>query len=158
MEHQQINIEERVARAKALFESGHNCSQSVFMAFSDLFGVDDRLAATIAAPLGGGVGRLREVCGAVTGMSLVVGLKYPSVDPKDKASRMKNYAVVRETAHAFEKQYGSVVCRELLKLRKGEEPELSASGHPILRAGACSCANLVESAARIVAEKLNEKQ
>ena len=64
-------LEERVEKARDLFRQGYNCSQSVFLAYNDLLGVESTLAATISGPLGGGMGRLREVCGAVSGMSLI---------------------------------------------------------------------------------------
>ena len=66
-------LEERVEKARGLFRQGYNCSQSVFLAYSDLLGIDPTLAATLSGPLGGGMGRLREVCGAVSGMSLIAG-------------------------------------------------------------------------------------
>ncbi len=80
----EIDIEKRVQQARELFVKGYNCSQSVFMAYSDLFDVEPRLAATISGPLGGGMGRLREVCGAVSGMSLIAGIQRPIVDPADR--------------------------------------------------------------------------
>ncbi len=70
-----INIEERVQKAVDLFKSGYNCSQSVFLAYNDLFAIEDTLAATLLAPLGGGMGRLREVCGAVSASFMIIGLK-----------------------------------------------------------------------------------
>ena len=82
----EFNIEERVEKAEQLFRSGHNCCQSVFMAYSDLFRIDKTLAATISAPLGGGMGRLREVCGTVSGMSLLAGLQYLKDNPSDAAN------------------------------------------------------------------------
>lgn len=151
-----MNIEERVEKAKALFAQGYNCSQSVYMAFADKYGMNDQLAATISAPLGGGVGRMREVCGAVTGMALVVGLEIPVTDPKDKAAKMKNYALVREAGEAFKEIHGSVVCRELLGLDRGKEPELTSAGHPVVKPGKHSCADMVETAVRILAERLGE--
>lgn len=135
-----MTIDERVEKAKAFFEEGYNCSQAVYMAFADRYGLNEQLAATIAAPLGGGVGRMREVCGAVTGMALVVGLEIPVSNPHDKAAKMRNYAVVKEAGEAFKSCHGSVVCRELLT------------------AGKHSCLQMVETAARILAEKLDKEQ
>jgi len=74
-------LEERVEKACDLFRQGYNCSQSVFLAYNDLLGVESTLAATISGPLGGGMGRLREVCGAVSGMSLIAGFLAPCPDP-----------------------------------------------------------------------------
>lgn len=152
-----MNVEERVAHAKEYFAQGYNCSQAVLLAYADYYGIDKNTAALLSAPLGGGVGRMREVCGAVTGMALVVGLKYPAANPSDKSARMTNYAAVREVAKTFEEQFGSVVCRELLSLQKGEEPQNSPQGHPLPRRGAHSCAVIVENAARIVGERISKK-
>jgi len=77
----------RVEKAVALFEEGYNCSQAVFMAYSDRYGIDTVTAAKLATSFGGGMGRLREVCGAVSGMFLLLGLHYPNADPKDKVSK-----------------------------------------------------------------------
>ena len=76
-----IDIEERVQRARDLFREGYNCSQSVLLAYCDLFELNPTLAATLSAPLGGGLSRLREVCGAVSGMAMVAGLIRPYNDP-----------------------------------------------------------------------------
>ena len=99
----------RRERAMALFEEGYNCAQSVFLAFSDLHGMDTHTAAALSSSFGGGMGRLREVCGAVSGMFLTAGILYGYDDP--------------ELAKAFEEKNGSIVCRELLGLSvKREEP------------------------------------
>ncbi|MEG1587022.1 MAG: C-GCAxxG-C-C family protein [Bacteroidales bacterium] len=151
-----MTVDERIEKAKNLFAQGYNCSQSVYMAFADKYGMTDQLAATISAPLGGGVGRMREVCGAVTGMALVAGLEIPVTDPKDKASKMSNYALVREMGSTFKEKHGSIVCRELLGLDTGKEPELTPTGHPVVKPGKHSCAEMVETAVRIIAERLGE--
>lgn len=150
----QINIEERAEKARKLFAEGYNCSQAVVLAYADCFGVDRDLAATLAAPLGGGVGRMREVCGAVTGMALVAGLRYPANNPADKEAKMRNYAVVKEVGTRFSDKFGSVVCRELLGLTPEKESGVStnaSSANPVKR---CSCAEIVETAARIVGERI----
>lgn len=102
--------------------SGYNCSQSVFLAYADLYGIDPKLASTIVAPLGGGMGRLREVCGAVSAAFMLTGLKYPNPSPGDKAAKTRSYAVVQELAERFRRENGSIVCRELLGL--GKDPIL----------------------------------
>ncbi|MEG1999719.1 MAG: C-GCAxxG-C-C family protein, partial [Bacteroidales bacterium] len=117
-----IDIDERVQRAVSYFKSGYNCSQSVFMAYADIFELDEKFAARISAPLGGGMGRLREVCGAVSGSFLLAGLKYPADDPLDRAAKTKNYAVVQELASKFREKNGSIICRDLLGLQ-GEVKE-----------------------------------
>lgn len=109
----------RVDKAEALFMSGCNCSQAVFTAFADEFGLDEELAKRISCGLGGGVGRLREVCGAVTGAALVLGMRYGP----DKSAA---YPYIQRFADAFKRECGSIVCRELLAgtgATQGGEPE-----------------------------------
>lgn len=156
----EFNIEERVEKAEQLFRSGHNCCQSVFMAYSDLFRIDKTLAATISAPLGGGMGRLREVCGTVSGMSLLAGLQYPApeaaVTPETKAAKTRLYTVVQELAEKFRKENGAIVCRDLLGLTKQkDDPTPSDRTEAYYRRRPCS--EYVKIAARIVGEKLQQE-
>ena len=95
---EKINVEERAEKARQLFHEGYNCAQSVVLAYSDLFDLDPSLAASISAPLGGGMGRLREVCGAVSGMFMIAGLYYKNDVPSDMAKRKQVYATVQELA------------------------------------------------------------
>ena len=113
----------RRERAMALFEEGYNCAQSVFLAFSDLHGMDTHMAAALSSSFGGGMGRLREVCGAVSGMFLTAGILYGYDDPGAREEKAAHYARIQELAKAFEEKNGSIVCRELLGLSvKREEP------------------------------------
>ncbi len=149
----EIDIEKRVQRARELFLEGYNCSQSVFLAYSDLFGLEPRLAATLSGPLGGGMGRLREVCGAVSGMSLIAGFARPFIDPADRSSKAANYALVQELAERFRSENGAIVCRELLGLtQKKDNPTPAERTAEYYRKR--PCVELVASAARIVGEKL----
>ena len=93
-------------KAESLFRTGYNCSQSVYAAFAEA-----------------GFGKLREVCGAVTGMVMVIGDLYGYDDPKDAAGKKKLYALVQKLCGAFEESEGSLICRELLGLEKGEDLE-----------------------------------
>ena len=93
-----IDVNKRAEQAVAYFKQGYNCAQSVYMAYADLFDLDVNLAAKIIAPLGGGMGRLREVCGAVSGMFLVAGLKHPADNPTDHEAKTRNYAAVQRLA------------------------------------------------------------
>ena len=112
-----IDIEERVEKAKRLFkEEGYNCCQAVVLAYNDIFGLDDKTAASIASGFGGGMGRMREVCGSVSGMVFLSGLLSPADNPSDKAGRTANYALVQEVAAEFKAINGSIICRELLGL------------------------------------------
>lgn len=94
-------------KAVALFATGLNCAQSVYCAFAEDFGMDAETAAKVSSGLGGGVGRLREVCGAVTGATLVLGMKYGP----DKTAV---YEKVQEFAAIFKQEMGTIICRELL--------------------------------------------
>lgn len=149
-------LEERVQRAQTLFTDGYNCAQAVFLAYADLFSVAPALAATLAAPFGGGVGRLREVCGAVSGMSLIAGLIEPVVDPADREAKTRAYTLVQELANAYRAANGSIVCRELLGLAQRQDspvPSERTAEYYKKR----PCRELVGIAARIVGRKLVER-
>ena len=148
-------IEQRSEQAVAYFKQGYNCAQSVYMAYADVFGMDKDLAARIIAPLGGGMGRLREVCGAVSGMFLVAGLKSPADNRADHDAKTRNYAAVQRLAEKFRQQNGSIVCRELLGLavRKDDPtPEPRTDAYYKRR----PCAEYVRIAATLAGEELNE--
>ena len=118
-----INIEERVKKAKRLFkENGYNCCQAVVLAYNDIFGIDDTTAAALSSGFGGGMGRMREVCGSVSGMVLLTGLLKPATDPSDKTARTENYALVQEVAGEFKSMNGSIICKELLGLSSCSTP------------------------------------
>ena len=104
----------RPEKAAALFEQGYSCSQSVLLAFEEVTGLSEELAARLSAPFGGGMGRLREVCGALTGAFMVLGLIYGSADPRDRAAKTALYRMVQELARRFREENGSIICRELL--------------------------------------------
>lgn len=152
---EKTEIEQRSEQAVAYFKQGYNCAQSVYMAYADVFGMDKDLAARIIAPLGGGMGRLREVCGAVSGMFLVAGLKHPADNPTDHDAKTRNYAAVQRLAEKFRQQNGSIVCRELLGLavRKDDPtPEPRTDAYYKRR----PCAEYVRIAATLAGEELNE--
>lgn len=135
-----------VEKAEALFMSGMNCSQAVFGAFAEDFGMDASTAAKVACGLGGGVGRLREVCGTVTGASLVLGLKYGA----DKAVV---YPHVQDFCARFKAECGSIVCRELLAgvpATTGGAPEARTAEYYKKR----PCVELVKLSVRLLEEML----
>lgn len=146
-------IESRVDKARELFKSGFNCSQAVFSAYADLFGMDFETAVRVSVGLGGGVGRLRETCGAVTGMAMLAGLKYADAENNTPQSKQKTYEIVREMVDEFKKTNRSVVCRELLGLTQAEK-----STKPDERNGEYyskrPCAEIVADAARAVEKVL----
>lgn len=108
--------------AKQYFLQGYNCSQSVLLAFCDDLGIDEQTALLIASPFGGGMGRMREVCGTLSGAYMVLGLKHGYSEPKDTKGKAKLYSEVQELAAKFKEENGSIICRELLNLRiKGKD-------------------------------------
>ena len=103
-------------KAESLFRTGYNCSQSVYAAFAEELGITVEEAAKKASPFGAGFGKLREVCGAVTGMVMVIGDLYGYDDPKDAAGKKQLYVLVQKLCGSFEASEGSLICRELLGL------------------------------------------
>ena len=105
---------DRVEQAVKRFNSGFNCSQSVFSAFCEDLGLETEKALKIATAFGGGMGHMGETCGAVTGAFMVIGLKHGRYDPSDSESKEKTYSLVSEFSRRFKDVYGSVRCTELL--------------------------------------------
>lgn len=149
-----VDPTERAKCAREYFTSGYNCAQSVFLAFRDVTGLSEELAATISAPFGGGMGRLREVCGAVSGMTMTAGFLAPNPQPNDNENKKRCYAMVQSLAEEFRMENGSIVCRELLGLtqQKDDPTPSPRTGEYYKRR---PCAEYVAIAARIVAEKIN---
>ena len=108
-------------RAEELFRMSYNCSQSVYAAFAEELGMSVEEAAKRASPFGAGFGKLREVCGAVSGMVLVLGDLCGYQDPTDAAGKQALYALVQQMCGSFEASEGSLICRDLLGLAKGED-------------------------------------
>lgn len=111
----------RREKAEALFLEGYNCAQAVVIAFEDLHGLDRATAAKLASSFGGGMARLREVCGSVSGMFMVAGLVYGYDDPKAKEEKAEHYARIQKLAADFTAEYGSIVCRDLLGLSEKKQ-------------------------------------
>ena len=103
-------MESRVEKAVGLFLSGYNCCQSVFAAYSDIFGMEQEMALKVSCSMGGGIGRMREVCGAVSGMAMVAGLACGNTDPNNQAAKTKNYETVRQMAARFEEEHETSNC------------------------------------------------
>ena len=108
----------RVDKAAELFLEGFNCSQSVFTAFCDRFRMDEETAKRVSAGLGGGVGRMREVCGALSGLFMLLGLKEGYSNPKDTEGKKELYSKVQELAQEFREEFGSIICKELLGINQ----------------------------------------
>lgn len=149
-------LEVRVQRAVDNFMQGYGCCQSVVAAFADLYNLDDTMAKRIAAGFGGGVGRMRMMCGAVSGIVILAGLDRGQIDGADREGKSMCYKVVQELLDEFKVQNGSVVCAELLGLKGHEKAQSSyvASPRTAEYYKTRPCAAKVESAARIFAEYL----
>ena len=146
----------KAEKARSLFTQGANCAQSVAGAFAAECGLTEEQAMIMASGFGGGVGRLREVCGAVSGMVLVLNILYGSGDPADKAAKDAQYARIREAVAPFREKAGTMICRELLGLEKGqEEPPRSDPRNAAYYANR-PCAGLVALAAEITAKFIAE--
>ncbi|MBQ7203331.1 MAG: C_GCAxxG_C_C family protein [Eubacterium sp.] len=146
---------ERANKAYDLFTSGCNCSQAVFIAFCDKYGIDNDTAMKLAASFGGGMGRSREVCGAVSGMLLVCGMETGTADTSDQAQKAENYRISRVLMERFKEENGSIYCRELLGLTKAEAspvPEARTEKYYKKR----PCAEIVKCAAQILEDELFE--
>lgn len=146
---------DRSEEAKALFKEGFNCSQAVFVAYAEDLGMDKEMAMKVSASFGGGMGRMREVCGTVSGMFLVNGMLTGSTVGRDAKRKQYNYEIVQELARRFKEQNGSIVCAQLLGLDKAEGsavPEARTAEYYKKR----PCLELVGQAASIVAETLTE--
>lgn len=144
-------------QAMELFKQGYNCAQSVFAAFCEDLGIDFNTALKLSSSFGGGMGRLREVCGAVSGMFLVAGMKYGYTDPKDNKAKAAHYKLIQELASQFKKENCSIVCRELLGLDTGPDspiPELRTDEYYKKR----PCVELVGCAAGIMEELINKTE
>ncbi len=101
--------------AAQLFLDGYNCAQAITVAFRDVTGLEEDFSARMASSFGGGMGRMREVCGAVSGMLMVAGILYGYDSKSDDTSKAAHYTLVQELAGKFREEAGSIICRELLK-------------------------------------------
>jgi C_GCAxxG_C_C family probable redox protein len=142
-------IEQRVERAKTLFRQGFNCSQSVFAACADLYGIkDETLALRLSASFGGGIGRMRQTCGAACGMFMLAGLENGSAVEGDAEGKKQNYALVQELASKFKSENGSLICSELLGIApKPQEPTPEARTEAYYQKR--PCIEMVATAVRI---------
>ncbi len=145
-----------VEKARELFIRGYNCAQAVFIAFCDLTGYDEDDAARISSSFGGGMGRLREVCGAVSGAFMVAGCLYGYADETDKNAKTAHYALIQDIAARFRERNGTIVCRELIGAEANDK-----SAVPTDRTADFykrrPCVELVEIAAEIMDEIIKEK-
>lgn len=150
---QMQDMEKRIARSVELFKSGYNCSQSVVAAFASLYGFTEEQALRMAASFGGGIGRMRQTCGAACGLFLLAGLETGATDPADREGKSRNYAVVQQLAERFRQENGSLICAELLGLSPRQpHTDTQAEARTPAYYAKRPCAQMVESAARLFAE------
>ena len=146
-------IELRVERAKALFKQGFNCSQAVCVACADIYGIDEQTALRIAASFGGGIGRMRQTCGAACGMFILAGLENGSATPGDAEGKKQNYTLVQDLAAKFKQENGSLICAELLGIApKPQEPTPEARTETYYQKR--PCVEMIANAVRIYLEEL----
>ena len=148
-----MELEQRIEKTVEQFKNGFNCAQSVVTAFADLYGFTEEQALHMSASFGGGIGRMRMTCGAACGLFMLAGLEKCALEGKDRASKAENYALVQQLAAEFSKRNGSIICAELLGLKKPEGsymPEERTQQYYAKR----PCAKMVEEAARIWVEHL----
>lgn len=136
-------------------KAGYNCSQSIVLAFKDLLPVDEDTVSRLASSFGGGMGRLREVCGSVSGMFMVIGLLYGYDGPETGKVKADHYARIQELARKFEEKHGSIVCREILGLNVRHDtpvPEERTDAYYMRR----PCAEIIGDAAEILEQYILE--
>lgn len=143
--------------AKQNFMNGYNCSQAVLLAFCEDFGLEKETALKISEPFGGGMGRMREVCGTVTGMFMVLGLAMGNSDAKDGSTKKNVYKSVQELAAKFKEDNGSIICRELLGLQKANKESYVPSERTTEYYKKRPCPELCKYAADILEEYLKEE-
>lgn len=144
-------------KAEQNFRRGYNCAQSVLLAFGDITGLDDRTAAMLSSSFGGGLGRLRELCGTVSGAAMVLGLVKGYADPDDHEGKKAHYHRVQEFARRFREKNGSIICRDLLsgvQTVEGSDPEQRTEAYYKKR----PCPALCRCAAEILDEMLSLHQ
>ncbi len=135
------------------FKDGYNCAQSVLLAFSDIVGMDKETSLKLSSSFGGGMGRLREVCGAVSSMFMVAGILKGYTTPNNDEIKGAHYALIQELAKEFESRCGSIICRDLLGLPEGaDSPIPSKRTEQYYKERPCE--NCIKIAAEIIESRL----
>jgi len=145
-------------KAEKFFLDGYNCAQAVFMAFSDLTGIDETTAAKMSSSFGGGLARLREVCGAVSGMALAAGAVYGYDDAKDAQAKKEHYDFVSSMCFKFKEEMGSYICKELLSLPENTPYNSKAEERTQAFYKKRPCVECVKYAAKLLDEAIAEKK
>ena len=147
-------MEDKAKKAEELFLSGYNCAQSVFCAFCEDFGIDFEVGLKMTSSMGGGMGRLREVCGAVSSMFLLVGLKRGYIENNNDEIKANHYKLIQDLADEFKNEFGSILCRDLLGEGRGSYiPDKRTEEYYKTR----PCAEFIKYAAKLTEKIINEK-
>lgn len=140
-------------KAMKLFKQGYNCSQSVFLTFADELGIDTETALKLSSSFGGGMGRMREVCGAVSAMFMIAGLKYGYTEPDNKEIKTEHYQRIQELAKRFKDKHDTIICRELLGVDADDNPVPSDRTQEYYDSRPCE--RLIGDAAGIISEYIS---
>ncbi|RHJ91419.1 C-GCAxxG-C-C family protein [Parabacteroides bouchesdurhonensis] len=149
-----FDVEERVKQATENFAAGYNCAQSVFLTYADIFEMDLDMAKKMSVSFGGGMGRMREVCGTISAMSMLAGFKYPVLDVHDKEARTRNYAMVQKMAALFKEKHETIICRQLLPAAAAASTEPTPEERTSEYYAKRPCSKYIEDAARIAGRML----
>lgn len=146
-------MELKSEKAVKLFKEGYNCAQSVFCAYCEELNIDFATGLKLASSFGGGMGRLREVCGAVTAMFMIAGLKYGYTTPDDDIQKGEHYKLIQDLAEEFKQKHKTIICREILGLEPGKDsPEPSRRTTEYYQTRPCE--NCISTAANIITKHL----
>ncbi len=148
-------MKNKTEKARELFLEGYNCSQAVLGAFCEDLGLPFETALKISSSFGGGMGRMREVCGALSGAFMVAGLSLGYANPTDKDAKAEHYRLIQAMAEEFKKENGSIICRELLGLSNSEKQSHIPDSRTAEYYKKRPCVQLVEIAAEIAEKALN---
>ncbi len=149
-------MEKRIEKAVELFKQGYNCAQSVVAAFADMYGFTNEQALKMSSSFGGGIGRMRETCGAACGLFILAGLETGATEGSDREGKAANYALVQQLAQEFKKKNGALRCADLLGLSKKEPIVSTPEARTDIYYKKRPCAKMVEEAARIWVEYLRD--
>ncbi len=143
-----------IEKSKELFLQGYNCAQAIAGGFSEAVGLDFETAIKLSSSFGGGMGGMREVCGALSGAFVILGAKYGYVSPTDGQAKTNHYKLISETANKFKEKWGTILCRDLMK--KLAEEKQAILGDKPEEYKSRPCLVIVEDVAKILEETLGE--
>jgi len=152
-----MNKTTKAEKAQALFKGGCNCAQAVLLTFADELNMDENTILKLASSFGGGMGRLREVCGAVSGMFMAAGILWGNADPNNHRAKSEHYRRIQKLARQFKKIHGSIICRDLLGLTLKQDnpaPEKRTADYYRRR----PCVQLVGDAAQLLEEMIRQEK